>query len=174
MLKNTTQAYGIIAKSLHWSMAILIVGMFVLAYTMMNLPDSAFKFSLYNLHKSTGLLLWAIFFIRLVWLFTNHQPGITAPVWQQRAAFWNKVSLYLLMFAMPTTGFFMSTLSGRSVTFFSLFTIEPFTKNPTLGSFFHSAHVYLSYFLIAAFVIHVLGALYHHFILKDDVLKRIR
>jgi len=173
MFKNTSHSYGHFTKVIHWLMAFLLIGMFILAYIMTNMEKSDFKYFLYDIHKATGLVLFAIFLIRLGWFFHNPQPKFTASPWQQRAAKWNKINLYLFMFAMPVTGFLCSVLSGYDVNFYNLFTIPAITSHPLLDKITHKAHEIVSYFLIAAFVLHVLGALHHHFFLKDNVLKRM-
>ena len=71
MLKNTVAVYGVIAKFFHWFMAALIIGMFMLAYTMINIPASHFSDRLYSLHKATGLFLFGLVILRLLWRFIN-------------------------------------------------------------------------------------------------------
>ncbi len=68
MLKNSTTVYGTIAKFFHWFMALLIIGMFIVAYTMINIPTSHFSDILFNLHKATGLLLFGLVTLRIGWL----------------------------------------------------------------------------------------------------------
>jgi cytochrome b561 len=174
-MKNSKDHYGSVARWLHWGMAILFVMMFGVAYIMINIPKSDFRLSLYNLHKATGLLLFDLFMIRIVWRFLNIQPeepqGL--PLWQRLSAKSNVWLLYLLMIVMPVSGFLTSTLGGHDVMFYGIFTIPPFGHDPGLSAFYASAHEILSYVLIAVFALHVLGAGYHHFRLKDDVLVRM-
>ena len=175
MLKNTISTYGSMAKFFHWIMALLFFGMFIVAYIMINISKSDFRYSLYDLHKATGLLLFGLVALRLIWRKVTTQPVLSkiVPGWQQRAAKWNVVLLYILMIVMPMTGFLTSTLGGHPITFYSIFTIDPLAHDNASSEFFSEAHEILSYLLIAAFLFHVLGALYHHYFLKDDVLKRM-
>lgn len=174
MLKNTSSTYGMVAKSFHWLMAALLIGMFIIAYIMTNMDKSPLRWSLYDIHKATGLLLFALFAMRLSWRMLNEQPTLShIPKWQRQAAKINILFLYLLMCVMPITGFLTSTLGGHDITFYGLFTITPFANNETASDFFGEAHEIISYLLIAAFSLHVVGALYHHFFLKDEVLKRM-
>jgi cytochrome b561 len=175
MMNNTTTTYGSISKSLHWAMAVLFLGMFTVAYIMINISGSGFKFTLFDLHKATGLLLFALVTIRLAWCLCHVRPRLpsSVPLWQQHVARGNIVVLYVLMFAMPITGFLTSTLGGHDINFYKLFTISPLAHNKSASGFFSQAHELLSYLLIAAFVMHVMGALYHHYILKDRVLRRM-
>ena len=175
MLKNTMTSYGALAKSLHWLMAVLFLGMFTVAYIMINLGKSDFRYSLYDLHKATGLLLFALVSIRLMWRLVNVEPPLprTMPLWQRRAAHLNIILLYVLMFVMPITGFLTSTLGGHDVTFYHLFTISALADNKEASEFFSYAHEIFSILLIVSFTLHVTAALYHHYFLKDNVLRRM-
>ena len=175
MLKNTNVNYGLVARFFHWGMALLFFGMFPLGYIMESLSDSDFKFSLFDLHKATGLCLFSLVALRLFWRFISAQPGLprTVPLWQRRAASWNIILLYVFMVVMPISGFLTSTLGGHKITFYSLFTISPIAQDKGASEFFAGVHGWVSYVMIAAFVLHLLGALYHHYLLKDNVLKRI-
>lgn len=175
MIKNTSMAYGSVAKFFHWLMAILLIGMFIVAYIMTNLPKSDFRFALYNLHKATGLLLFGLVAFRLAWRWINVQPPLSPllPRWQRFAAKMNILVLYVTMFLMPITGFLTSTLGGHTVSFYNLFVIQPLANNEVASDWFSEAHELVSYVLIAAFILHVLGAIYHHYFIKDDTLTRM-
>lgn len=163
MLKNTLSTYGSIAKFFHWLMAGLIIGMFMLAYTMINIPISHFSDCLYSLHKATGLLLFGLVILRLLWRFINSAPKLppSIPFWQQQLAKFNITALYLLMLAMPVTGFFMSTLANHAISFYGIFTVSPLADNQQVSKFFAKAHEILAYLLVASFTLHVMGAFYH-------------
>lgn len=162
-LKNTSTTYGTVAKFFHWLMAALIIGMFIVAYTMINIPSSHFSDRLYSLHKATGLLLFSLVSLRLLWRSINIEPKLplSIPQWQRQLAKLNVIALYLLMLAMPLTGFLMSTLGDHSVSFYGIFSLTPLANNPLASQFFAKAHEILAYLLIAAFTLHLIGALYH-------------
>lgn len=175
MLKNTDKWYGDIAKFFHWVVAALLFGMFMIAYVMINLPKTDFRFSLYDIHKATGILLFSLIAFRFIWRLINIQPTLPAslPRWQRSAAHVNILSLYLLMILMPITGFFTSTLGGHAISFYSLITISPLAHDKAASLFFSYAHEIVSILLIVAFFLHIMGAYYHHYVLKDDILKRM-
>ena len=175
MLKNTTSTYGHMSKFLHWLMAALFIAMFAIAYTMINLKKSAFMLSLYDLHKATGILLFLLFALRLGWRHINSTPSLpkTIPAWQRLTAEGNIILLYILMLLMPLTGFLTSSMGGHRITFYHLITIAPIANNKQISVFFSSSHEWLSYLLIAALATHILGTAYHHYILKDNVFKRM-
>jgi cytochrome b561 len=175
MIGNTQYAYGWVAKSFHWIIALLLVGMFPLAYIMTSLGKSDFKFSLYDLHKATGLLIFCLVALRLSWRLVNVQPKLppSVPTWQRRLSDATVATLYVCMFAMPMSGFLMSTLGGHDVSFYGLFQIPALAHDKSASGFFSNAHELISYLLIAAFSLHVIGALYHYYFLKDGVLNRM-
>ena len=107
MLKNTRTTYGGVIKFFHWTMAMLFIGMFGVAYTMTNISPSPVRSVLYDVHKATGLLLFGFFTLRLIWRLMQVQPEVpvSMPLWQKRAAAWNIFALYTVMLLMPVTGF---------------------------------------------------------------------
>lgn len=176
MMKNTRNTYGQVAKFFHWLMAFLLIGMYLVAYTMINLSPSNFRDSLYHFHRATGLLLLGLVALRLLWRFFNIQPALSPsiPIWQRHTATWNITGLYILMFAMPVTGFLASTWANHAIKFYGLVTISPLANNHSVSMFFSKGHEIFAYLLIIFFALHVIGAFYHHFFLKDDVLIRMR
>lgn len=174
MRRKIEYDYGLTAKLLHWVMAVLFLMMFVVAYIMINLPKSAFRLSLYNLHKATGLLLFGLFVVRFLRRFFVSQPAMPVmPRWQQLAVHSNIFLLYCLMLTMPVTGFLTSTLSGHDVSFYGWASIPALANNVFWSGYFSRLHERLSWLLAAAFTLHVLGAFYHHYFLRDNVLKRM-
>lgn len=174
MTKNTLSSYGHIAKFFHWLMAILFIGMFVVAYIMINISKSDFRYSLYDLHKATGMLLFGLFALRLCWRLFNPKPSLpNMHHWQRIAAKCNIIVLYALMLLMPVSGFLTSTLGGHDISFYGIFIISPLAHNKSASAFFSDAHEILSYLLIAGFALHIIGSLYHHYILKDDTFRRM-
>jgi cytochrome b561 len=175
MIKNSVDHYGSVAKLFHWIMAILMILLFVIGYVMTNIPKSMLRHSLYDFHKATGLVVFSLFFLRLTWRFINIQPKLPTLVptlvkWMAKS---NSIILYLLMMTMPISGFLISTLGGHEVTFYYLFTINPLSSNQAASHLFSNIHLLLGYVLIVAFLLHVIGVLYHHFIVKDNVLRRM-
>tara|TARA_A100000171_G_C2136375_1_gene150580 strand:+ start:2077 stop:2622 length:546 start_codon:yes stop_codon:yes gene_type:complete len=167
--------YGLTAKIFHWSMAPLFIGMFIVAYIMMELSPSDTKWTLYGIHKSVGALLLILITARFLWRLVNQVPDLpnTVPAWQKVLAHANILLLYAVMLGMAGSGMTMSILGGHSVSIFGLIDIPAFYINKEMASLAHSAHGYISYVFIASFSLHVMGAFYHHFILKDNVLQRI-
>jgi len=184
MLRNTKSGYGWIAIAFHWTMALLIIGMLALGLYMHGLPQTEQStFQLYQLHKSIGFVVLALAVLRLCWRLANPAPKLPAgmPSWEKAAAHLGHAGLYALIFALPVTGWFMVSASPWGIPTI-LFNIQPVPHLPiptALGSqeeaesFFKLLHEYGAYLLIALIVVHAAAALKHHFIARDDTLKRM-
>lgn len=174
MSKEVTQ-HNTTAKIFHWAMVPLFIGMFAVAYIMMDMAPGDTKWTLYGLHKATGLTLLFLIAARFMWRLVTTVPDLPQGMaaWQKVAAQANVLLLYAVMFGMAGSGVAMSLLGGHGITVFGLFEISPFYINKELAGLAHSAHGYISWVFIGAFVLHILGALYHHFILKDTILRRM-
>ena len=175
---NSSQRYGNVAIALHWLMALLLVALVVLGLYMITLPDVGFdkkKITLVLYHKEYGILALVLATIRLAWRVGNVLPALVQnlPDWQKVAARFVHLSFYGLMFALPITGWLMSSAAGIPVYFFGL-QLPDFIGHDEYR--FHAlieVHAWLSYALISCFLLHAGAALHHHFLRRDDTLKRM-
>jgi cytochrome b561 len=178
-IKNTEGHYGIVAILFHWSMALLVVGLAALGLYMVTLPDVGFnteKIVLILFHKQVGLLVFFLVVARLAWRVTQALPQLVAqiPDWQKIAARFVHLSFYALMFILPITGWIMSSAAGIPVSFFGLFALPDLVgSDDYLFYQFIEIHKWMGYVLIFLIVIHVGAALRHHFVFKDDTLRRM-
>jgi cytochrome b561 len=176
MLKNTRETYGTVSKTLHWLIALLIITLVIVGYIMTDMAPADLKWTFYSLHKATGVTVFMLVILRLIWRLQNISPSLPAslPQWQVFLSGFTIALLYMMMFLMPLSGLTFSVMSGHAVSYFGLFTIPALTQGPTsMGSLARTIHVYGAYSLIGLVTLHILGGLYHHFILKDNVLKRM-
>ncbi|TAK75717.1 MAG: cytochrome b [Gammaproteobacteria bacterium] len=175
LIKNTTQNYGIVAILFHWIMAILIIGMLALGLYMTGLPKSLEKFQLIGWHKEYGILILMLAVLRVAWRLSNLLPSLTTlPTWERLAARLTHFLLYVAMFIMPLTGWMMSSAAGYSVSFFGLFTLPDLIgTNKDLAHTISEIHEYTAYALIALIILHVLAALKHYWIDKDNIMQRM-
>ena len=176
LVKNIETQYGIVTKFLHWLMALIIIGMLALGLYMSALPISEEKLQLYGIHKEFGILILMLVIFRITWRIGNIVPLLpnTIPAWQKFAAHAVHWALYGFMFALPITGWLMTSAAGLPPSFFGLFTLPALlSPNPVWLNLFVTIHTWLAYGLIATFGAHVGAALKHHFINKDDVLRRM-
>ena len=179
-MKNSNPSkYSLTSRILHWSMAALILFLLGLGIYMTDfLPkDAPNRMEVYDLHKSFGALVLVLIFIRIINRFIFKAPALPATLvkWEKIAAHLGHAGLYLLMIAVPLSGYLMSNSFGYPVHFFGIelpFLIE---KNLELGGFFAEAHEISAFSLLGLVAIHVLGALKHRFFDKpeNDVLKRM-
>jgi len=168
--------YTGVAQSLHWIIAALIVTQFALAWTADDLPLGLHKLALLARHKSFGMTILMLAIARVLWRLANPPPDLPSamtPI-ERMLARATHLAFYVLLFAMPLTGWLMSSAKAYSVSWFGLFTWpDLIAKNATAFEALKTTHDYLSYLLLAIVVLHVLAALKHHFWNKDDVLVRM-
>ena len=174
-LHNTSSSYGSIAKIFHWGMAAIFTGLFLGAYIMMDMPSSEPKFFIYGIHKSLGILVLILAAARLMWkLFSaTPLPAAGTPNWQIFLAKLAHFGLYILMFAMPMSGYVMSSAGGHPVKLFGLSLPSLISQNPEIAKLARNGHTWVSYAILALVSAHIIGALYHHWIRKDETLKRM-
>jgi len=184
MYRNTPTGYGRIAITFHWLMAALILGMLGFGLYLDSLPQSDPRlFQLYQLHKSVGFVVLALAALRLIWRLANPAPRLPAgmPVWERLAAHLGHIGLYGLIFAMPITGWLMVSASpwGIPTVVFNLLPVPHLPYPELLGPkdqaevFFKLLHAYGAYLLMALIAVHIGAALKHHFIARDDTLRRM-
>lgn len=176
MIKNTDNSYGIIAKGFHWLLFLMLTFSVIAGNFLAEMPKGAEKLQAAGMHKSFGAILLALILARLVWRLINVVPkapeGITAiEVLMAHAMHW---LLYALMLAQPISGILMSQAAGFPVSFFGMFEFPVLLeKNMPMAEFFRGAHGVIWILLVTAVLGHVGAAMYHHFIRKDDVLRRM-
>jgi cytochrome b561 len=175
-LQNTTDRFGSVAKTFHWLTVILLIGSFTLAMMLMDLPLSPRKLQLYSWHKWAGVTVFLLTILRLGWRFANPvpQPPAHMPRWLRRLASLSHAALYAILIIMPLTGWVMSSALNLPLVYFGLIYIpSPFGVDAALGEAMKIVHGTLAVILLALIAVHVVAALYHHLILRDDVLRRM-
>lgn len=173
--KNTLTQYGIVAIILHWLIAIIMIGLLILGLYMVTLPINLEKLKLYGWHKEYGILILFLAIARIAWRLSNVNPlFVDMPQWQKWAALSVHFAFYFFMLVLPITGWMISSAAGLPVSFFGLFILPDLVSaNEGTRLFLSQVHKWLSYALILAICAHVGAALLHHFIYKDDTLKRM-
>ncbi len=175
-LRNTTRSWGSVSKALHWIIVLLIINQWVIAERADSLPVGIAKLKALAWHKSFGLTILALAVIRLVWRWTNPVPDLSTETrpWERLLAKVSHVLLYALIFAMPLTGWMMSSAKNFPVSWFNLFQVPDLVApSETLFTQMRHLHHLLFGILVGVAVLHVLGALKHHFVDRNDVLKRM-
>lgn len=165
--------WGRAARLFHWLVALLLLVQVPLAWYMVGQPLGPAKLGNYALHKSLGMLVFAVTAVRLAWRLLAPSPPLPpgTPGWQRGAARLTQGLLYFLMFAMPLTGWLNSSAANFPVSVFGLVTLpDLIAADPARQQAFEDSHRVQSYLLFAVLTAHLLGALYHHFLQRDGVL----
>ncbi len=171
---SAPHAYGSIARSFHWLIALLLLLQIPLAFYMVDQPLGPDKLGNYATHKSVGLLIFSVTALRLAWRLAHPAPTLPAgmPGWQRIAARITHVLLYALMFLMPFTGLLRSQAANFPVSFFGLFTVPALIgADQDFSKGMAAAHEVQGTILLSLISAHALAALYHHFIRHDGVLR---
>src|SRR5665213_3585708 len=156
--RSTPTRYGAVAQTFHWLIATLIVIQFVLAYTADDLPLGAHKLALLARHKSFGMTVLMLAVLRLLWRLKHPPPELPSGMTplERILARGTHVAFYVLLFAMPLTGWLMSSAKNYSVSWFGLFTWPNLIgKNETAFKLLLSTHHILSYALFGIAVLHI-------------------
>jgi cytochrome b561 len=178
-LANTKEGYGIVAMALHWTMAVLLIGLVALGLYMAQLPDVGFdktKIRLVLMHKELGVLALMLASVRLAWRVGNALPRLVEamPEWQKVTARFVHLCFYAVMFAQPITGWLLSSAAGIPVSFFGLFFMPDLVSYDNyLFHFFDTVHRWLGYALALLIAVHAGAALRHHFVQGDDTLRKM-
>ena len=167
--------WGPVSQLLHWGIVVLILTMAVLGLTMTELPNSPDKVRLFALHKSIGLTILALVALRLLWrVFAGRPPDLPMPRWQHRAAQASHAGLYVLLFAVPLSGWLVNSASGFPLRWFGLFRVPSIAaRDHDLHEFAEGLHEWLFWGLIVLVVMHATAAIYHHLFMRDATLSRM-
>ncbi len=158
----------------HWGTLLLLVVTFVAAWTFGRATDAATAEGALLLHRSTGVLLWGLTLIRLGW---KHSFGRAAALpdsvsrLQRAAARANEYGLYLLLVLQPITGLLQSALRGKAFPLLGVTVPALLTRDRPLTKVFHNIHEISAWALLALIALHASAALFHHFALRDGVLR---
>ncbi|MFL5332308.1 MAG: cytochrome b [Geminicoccaceae bacterium] len=176
MTGNTAERWGNVQIGLHWTIAALILIQVPAAWGMVLSAPGAVQDLLYNVHKNVGVIVFVLACVRLAWRWGQPVPLLPAdlPAWQARAARVTHFLLYLLLFLMPITGFLYTALSGFPIPLFMIWDLSHLVAvNKPAGEWFKIAHLSLQWLLYLTVLLHVAGALQHHLVRKDWVLRRM-
>ncbi|MCH9848627.1 MAG: cytochrome b [Betaproteobacteria bacterium] len=189
--------YTKVAIILHWLIAFGILGMFAFGWYMTGLPREApeqmsydvFDWGIYtweltkessprafyfNLHKSIGITLLGLIVIRILWRITHKPPALLTSykAWERKLSTSAHHLLYLLMVLVPLSGLIMSVAGKYGVKWFGLDFIAGIENKP-IREIFHETHEIAGLIFLAIIVLHILGALKHKFIDKDETMQRM-
>ncbi len=166
--------YSGVAIAFHWSIAVLVIVNLVIGIGHDAIPVLR---SLMGAHKAIGITVLLLTAGRVAWRLAHRPTALPAgtPVWEKGVAHATHWTLYLLMIAMPLTGWLMVSGPGphRPLLWFGLFDVPTLPVGKGLADLGHDAHGPIGWLMAALVVLHIAAALRHHLILRDTVLIRM-
>ncbi len=172
---NSAQRYGIIAQLLHWAMALLIIVALAIGLVMTEMDKSSTKWLLYSIHKSLGISILILVILRFGWRLVGVIPQLPQqlPFFAKIAAKIGHYLMYVMMFAIPITGWVMSSAGGHAVKLWGLELPAIVEENEWLGEIAGELHEFGGWALIWLVGLHMLAAIWHQYINKDGMLHRM-
>jgi cytochrome b561 len=164
------------AIAFHWVIAALVLFNLAVGLFHDGLPR---EWRLMSLHRAVGLTVLVLTLARLGWRLTNRPPSLVAGApWERALALAAHWGFYILLIAMPLTGWAMSSVGRRGnpppeISWFFLFDVPHLPVSSGVAGFSHEAHEILGWLMVALVVVHVAAALRHHLILRDVTLTRM-
>lgn len=176
MIRNTAENWGWPAKLLHWLGAVLILLLLGHGWWMTHFAPRPDRLAHYAGHAALGYDLLALLVLRLLWRWANQVPPLPASLepWERAAAHLAHFGLYVLMLAVTLTGWAMAG-TGRTPFDKDVFNIKIplLVTDRKLHGPLEDTHKYLAYALAALLVAHIVGALRHHLVKRNAVLRRM-
>jgi cytochrome b561 len=176
VLPTQPPAYTRTAVILHWAIALLIFAAFPLGVYMHDLPLSPGKLKLFSYHKWIGITALTLAVVRVAWRLIHRPPDppATMPRWERFAALAMHYLLYALIFAVPLSGWLMSSATGFQTVWFGVIPLPDLIgKDKEIGRVLLELHQSLNFLMITLVGGHVAAALKHHFVAHDHILTHM-
>lgn len=176
-MRHRDARYGLVARGLHWSVALLIVGLLWLGWYMAGLSyfDRWYNTSL-EWHKTLGMIALVAGVVNVAWATGSHAPlpPATRAAWERRSAHAIHLILFAMMVAIPITGYLVSTSAGAGIPVFGWFEIPAMLPmSEELRDWAVELHYYLAYITAVLVLLHAAAALKHQFVDRDGTLGRM-
>jgi cytochrome b561 len=167
--------YDPFARLLHWIIVVLLIAQYAVAWTMPEIHRGTQPLGLIAWHLEIGTATIAVMIVRVVWRFLRREPRVVdgTPFLRQVARLTHGL-LYVLLVIEPVLGWVNASSRGWSVTLFGLIPLPPLSATgSSLGHAMGDVHQLVAWGLLGLVGLHIAGALYHHFLLRDGVLRRM-
>lgn len=174
--KSSSTRWGSVAKTLHWIIALLVIGMLVGGLTMTGMKTSMDKLQVYAIHKSLGVTVLVLMLLRFAWRGVDPRPQDVAGMSPTISFMAHAVHrlLYVALIAMPISGWVYNSASNFPLVWFKLVPLPALVAaDPAIKAIALGVHETLAWLIILLLAAHVAGALKHHFIDRDDTLRRM-
>jgi len=180
--RNTAERWGNIARILHWTIAVLILGLIGVGAFMTDMENTPAKYQMYMLHKSTGLLVLMLVICRIVWRLSSRKPKAvpSIPWYMNAAAEVTHWGLYVLMLAIPLSGWLLHSYANFPLNWFgiegwrvpNLVTVPVDIASARIEEI-EEIHGALAWLLLFVVAVHAGAAFFHHFVRKEPILARM-
>lgn len=173
-LLNTSSRYGVVSQLNHWTTVVLVIALIITGKAG-DIEAEQSGNALYYWHSSLGVLVFLLVLARIVWFVVTPPPRLpqTASSFTRRFARSVHVLFYVLLLALPLSGWLVASAEGGSVSFFGFGTLPVGPVNQSAEEFYEELHEVLGNVLLILAILHALAALKHHLVNKDDVLMRM-
>jgi cytochrome b561 len=179
-LRSSLHTWGLAAKSFHWLAAALVLFLLGFGWWMTHMAGRSIRLDMYHLHSVIGYYLGLLLIFRLAWRAVDRTtpplPADSQP-WERWAAQGGHIALYVLMVAVTLSGWLLYSAFPRraAAMLFGLIPVPFLLSAPdrAIAGPMEGIHKFLSYALLAVVVVHVGAALRHHFVKRNDVLRRM-
>ena len=178
-LTNTETSWGSVSKTLHWLLFVLVfsqlcMGLFIDQLDTDIPAQYELSLAIWPYHEGLGLTVFPVALITMIWRIATKRPKmLEMPLWQKIAGHIVHNAIHIIIMLMPIAGFIQTQAYGFPVNYFGLFTFPKFfEKSVELEKGMHAAHEMQGWILTALIILHIGGALKHHFIDKDETLSR--
>lgn len=175
-LGNNANRWGSASITLHWLTFLLVLANAGIGLFMGDLPRSLTKLQVFALHKSLGITVLTLTALRLLWRLASKAPLALpdAPRWQTRTAALTHTALYLLLLAVPLSGWYFNSVAGAPLQWFTLFNLPALAATDLAAKDSAKAvHEVLFYVLSGVVFVHAAAALGHHYLWRDNTLRRM-
>lgn len=177
MIRNTISSWGSVSRWFHWGLGIAILGMLAFGWWMNHIPARGDRFFYRSIHADIGYIILVLMMLRLVWRIFNPVPAQPAgtPRWQRVLALANHWTLYAITFTVIMLGWAHSGARTQNYAdFFGLFRVPQFTSpDREAARAYEDRHILFAYVLLALIAVHLLAAIWHHFVKRDRVTSRM-
>ena len=174
-LRNTANEFGTLARTLHWLVAAGIAWLLYLGLSQSGMEGGDERSAIRATHASWALLVLLLMTIRIVWRFMNEVPGHPdgVPGWQRVSARFVHWALYAVVFMQLAAGAMTVATRGNGLPFFGMRVPFPMENDDEAHEFWEGIHEFMWKPLAVLVVLHLLAALYNHFVAKNNILKRM-
>jgi cytochrome b561 len=169
--------YTKVAMAFHWLIAALIIWGFAIGWIMTDIPGfTPAKLRYFSWHKWIGVTVLVLALARLAWRAFHRPPALPEAMhgWEKAAAHVGHIALYVLMLAIPVTGYLYSSAAGVQVVYLGILPLPKLIDtNRALAAELKPIHIYLNYTLLAAVAGHLLAVVKHQWIDRQRLLARM-